>query len=119
MHEASAYTEFATTYNHKNMRNLVGDVDSRAHLFSHWDEVPPYRRIEAAQKPHVFEDRSGPLDVGYKHRGETRTIDDYVERNDVAALLVCQSHPSQRADDVVRDRFLPSPGNPRSPRHVP
>ena len=88
MHESSAHTEFAADYNRKNMRKLAGDVGSRAHLFAHWDEVLPYRRLNAAAEPYVFEQRLTPLDVSYEHDGASHTIDSYVERNDVAALLV-------------------------------
>ena len=98
MHDRSADTgatfadstnvEFADDYDRGNLIGLAGDADSRAHLFSHWDEALPHRRLHAASSPHAFEDRSGSLRVTYEHQGETRSLDDYVERNQVAALLV-------------------------------
>ena len=70
--------------------------------------VLPHRKLNGASQPHVFEDRSAPLEITYEHAGEERTLDDYVERNHVAALLVL-------ADGVVvhdRYRLGRAPGHP-------
>lgn len=95
----SAKASFAAEHDRTNLIGLVGDAEARARLFSHWDEALPHRTLHAANRPHVFEDRSGPLDVSYEHAGERRTLDDYVERNQVAALLVLSGNA------VVHDRY--------------
>ena len=46
-----------------------------------------------------LEDRSAPLQVTCEYKGETHTLDDYVERNQVAALLVLAG------DVIVHARF--------------
>ncbi len=83
-----SHVEFSNEYERRNLRALRGPVEERAHLFSHWDEVLPQRPLRAAAQPHRFDRRLRPLDVEYEFAGGTRTIDDYVDRNDVAGLLV-------------------------------
>lgn len=84
----SARAEFATEQDRSKLLGLGGDAEARAHLFAHWDEVLPYRKLHRSSQPHAFDDRSAPLEITYQHDGEQRTLDDYVERNHVAALLV-------------------------------
>ncbi len=80
--------EFSNEYKRGRLGALGGTVEERAHLFSHWDEVLPQRPLRAAAQPHHFDRRLRPLDVEYDFDGATRTIDYYIERNDVAGLLV-------------------------------
>lgn len=95
----SCKAEFRSEHDRVNLANVGGDAHARAHLFSHWDEALPHRKLHGASHPHVFEDRSTPLEITYEHGGQERTLDDYVERNHVAALLVL-------ADGVVvHDRY--------------
>lgn len=84
----TARVEFSTTHDRSNLAKLGGSVEDRAHFFSHWDEVLPYGVLTAAADPHAFEDRSAPIDVAYEIGGARRTLEDYAERFDVAALLV-------------------------------
>ena len=108
MHEASVHAEFAATYNRKTMRNMAGDVHARAHLFSHWDEVLPNRRLEAAATPYEFNDRSGPLEGAYEYAGETYSIDDYVLGTglDIYGEDALQAlHPGHRCERLVRSLF--------------
>ena len=44
--------------------------------------------MRAAAQPHRFERRLRSLDIEYEFAGDTRTLDDYMDRNDVAGLLV-------------------------------
>ena len=88
MTDATAHADFTHDYNRRKLGKLAGSVEDRAYLFSHWDTVLPHRKLHAARNPHRFEDRSAPLDLTYSFAGETRTLDGYVERNDVAGLLV-------------------------------
>ena len=71
MHEDSSHAEFSAEYNRKSLRNLTGDVHARAHLFSHWDEVLPQRRLNAAARPYIFADRTAPLAATYQYGGGT------------------------------------------------
>lgn len=95
----SARAEFATDQDRSKLLGLGGDAEARAHLFSHWDEVLPYRKLDRSSQPHAFDDRSAPLEITYQHDGEQRTLDDYVERNHVAALLVLADGA------IVHDRY--------------
>ena len=104
-----SHVEFSNEYERRNLRALRGSVEERAHLFSHWDEVLPQRSLRAAAQPHRFERRLRPLDVEYEFAGDTRTIDDYIGRNDVAGLLVIADgavvHESYRLGIHSESRF--------------
>lgn len=97
--EKSTQAEFSTAHDRAELLGIGSGAEARAHLFSHWDAVLPHRKVNGASQPHVFEDRSAPLDISYIHAGEERTLDDYVERNHVAALLVLADGA------VVHDRY--------------
>ena len=86
--DATSQADFAADYERTGLLQLAGGIDDRARLFSTWDTVLPHRKLHASPTPHTFADRTGPLDVTYEFHGELRTPDDYVERNDVAGLLV-------------------------------
>jgi CubicO group peptidase (beta-lactamase class C family) len=88
MTDRTTQLAFSQQYDRRNMRDLAGSVEDRTHLFSHWDEVLPQRQLHAAARPHHFDRRLRPLDVQYEFGGATSTIDDYLDRNDVAGLLV-------------------------------
>lgn len=95
----STRAQFADEHDRANLLGVGGDAEARAHLFANWDEVLPQRKLHGSAQPHAFEDRSVPLDITYEHDGEERTLDGYVERNDVAALLVLADGA------VVHDRY--------------
>lgn len=97
--DRTARAEFAREHDRGKLAGLQGDAGARARLFSHWDEVLPHRELRGTSEPHRFDDRSEPLDVTYEHAGERRTLDEYVERNHVAALLVLADGA------VVHDRY--------------
>ena len=96
---ASMKAGFATEHDSAMLVGIGGDAATRADLFSHWDEVLPYRKLVGSSRPHVFEDRSAPLEITYEYAGEEQTLDGYVERNHVAALLVLANGV------VVHDRY--------------
>jgi CubicO group peptidase (beta-lactamase class C family) len=104
-----SHVEFSNEYERRKLRALRGSVEERAHLFSHWDGVLPQRPLRAAAQPHHFERRLRPLDVEYVFAGETRTIDDYIDRNDVAGLLVIADgavvHETYRLGIDTESRF--------------
>ncbi len=85
---ARPHLEFSNEFKRGRLGALGGTVEDRAHLFSHWDGVLPQRPLRAGAQPHHFERRLRPLDVEYEFDGATRTIDYYIDRNDVAGLLV-------------------------------
>lgn len=86
--ETTRRANFATDHDRAKLAGLAGDVDQRAELFSHWDEALPHSTLRGASTPHSFPDRSAPLDVTYEYSGEQRSLDDYLERGQVAGLLV-------------------------------
>ncbi len=106
---ARSHVEFSNEYERRNLRALRGPVEERAHLFSHWDEVLPQRPLRAAAQPHRFERRLRPHDVEYEFAGDTRTIDDYMDRNDIAGLLVIAGgavvHETYRLGIDAESRF--------------
>ncbi len=80
--------EFTDEYDRGRLAALGGTVEDRAHLFSHWDGVLPQRALRSSTQPHRFERRLRSLGIEYEVDGETRTLGDHLDRNDVAGLLV-------------------------------
>ena len=80
--------EFSDEHDSRNMRTLQGTDEERAHLFSHWDTVLPQRALRTAAEPYHFRQNLRPLDIEYTFAGEARTVEDYIEQNAVAGLLV-------------------------------
>ncbi|MCP3992188.1 MAG: serine hydrolase [Actinomycetia bacterium] len=80
--------EFSDEYERRKLAAVGGSVEERAHLFSHWDEVLPQRSLSASTQPHRFKRHLRPLDVEYQFAGATRSLDHYIEHNDIVGLLV-------------------------------
>ncbi len=79
---------FSTSFDRSRLMAVGGSTDERVELFSHWDEVLPHHAIAAAATPHEFVRKDDPLDIEYTFGGERRTLAGYLERNEVAGLLV-------------------------------
>jgi CubicO group peptidase (beta-lactamase class C family) len=79
---------FSEDHDRTRLLAVGGAPPERAALFAGWDGVLPQRALRASATTHTFDRRDEPLDVTYECGGERRTLDEYVERNDVVGLLV-------------------------------
>ena len=64
-------------------------VNERADLFTHWERIHPHRVLPGAAVPRVYKRNTRPVDeVTYDLDGETYKLTDYIERANVAGLMV-------------------------------
>ena len=84
----------------------------RAGQFSHWEEVLPYRSIPQSTAPRSYP--KYPVDltgVSYEHNGVTVSLDEYLEKQDIAGLMVLQ-------DGKIRYEFYSEDINADSTFHI-
>lgn len=95
-----SHVEFRNDYDRRNLRGMRGSVEERAHLFSHWDGVPPQRPLRAASRPHHVKQGSTTYTLRF------RSISEY-ERN-VKQSATSIAGPSDR---IPVSRPLPVPAH--------
>lgn len=62
--------------------------DHRVHNFQHMDEVFPAVSIKGSSKPSHFKSNPAPLPTEYEYKGETRQLDEFLQRTVTTGLMV-------------------------------
>lgn len=80
--------------------NSLFAPDKRLENFRHLDRIFPARPIKAGNQPFEFQRNDRPLDVSYEFKGETRTLDEFLEKVVGTGLLVIKN------DKIVHERYM-------------
>ncbi len=80
--------------------NSLFSPGKRLENFRHLDRIFPSRPIKAGEDSFEFGRNEQPLDVSYEFEGETRTLDDFLQRVVGTGLLVIKN------DRIVHERYM-------------
>lgn len=80
--------------------NTLFSENSRVENFRHMDRIFPSRAIKVSGEPFQFKRDEKPLNINYQFAGETRSVEDFLERVNTSGFIIIQD------DTILFERYM-------------